>query len=43
MHEPPPPDGAPSLLRRVGWFVLLWLGGIAVVGLAAFVIRSVLL
>jgi hypothetical protein len=43
MHEPPPPDRAPSLLRRLGWFALLWLCGIGAVGLVAFLIRSVLL
>lgn len=26
--------------RRLGWFVLLWLGGVAVVSVVAFVIRS---
>ena len=31
------------LLQRIGWFVLLWLCGIGVVGLIAFLIRSVLL
>jgi hypothetical protein len=31
------------LLQRIGWFALLWLCGIAAVGLMAFLIRSVLL
>jgi hypothetical protein len=30
------------LWKRLGWFVLLWLGGLAAVSLLAFVIRSVL-
>ena len=30
-------------LRRVGWFVLLYFGGLAVISAAAFAIRSVLL
>lgn len=42
MERTPPDDDRP-LLRRLGWFVLLWLCGIAVVGLVAFLIRSVLL
>lgn len=29
--------------RRLAWFVLLWLGGVAVVGLVALAIRAVLL
>jgi len=28
--------------KRAGWFVALWLAGVAVVGLAALLIRSVL-
>lgn len=28
-----------SLLRRLGWFVLLWLAGVGTVGAVAFVIR----
>ena len=35
--------GINSLLQRIGWFVLLWLAGIAAVGIVAFLIRSVLL
>ena len=31
-----------SILGRWGWFILLWLGGVAAVGLIAFVIRSFL-
>jgi hypothetical protein len=33
---------ASPLWKRLGWFVLLWLGGLAAVSLLAFVIRSVL-
>jgi hypothetical protein len=39
----PPPEGPPPLLQRLGWFILLWLCGIAAVGLVALLIRSVLL
>ncbi|MCL3883190.1 DUF2474 family protein [Marivita sp. GX14005] len=28
-----------SLLRRLGWFVLLWLGGVAAVGAVAYILR----
>ncbi|WP_153010457.1 DUF2474 family protein [Falsirhodobacter sp. alg1] len=30
-------------LRRLGWFGLLWLGGVLAVGIVAFAIRSVLM
>lgn len=30
------------MLRRLGWFVLLWLAGVATLGLAATLIRLVL-
>ena len=43
MPANPPADDTPSLARRLGWFALLWLCGIAAVGFVAFVIRSVLL
>ena len=39
----PPPDGQRPLMQRIGWFVLLWLAGIAAVGIVALLIRSVLL
>ena len=32
-----------GLLSRLGWFALLWLGGVAVVAAIAFVLRRVLL
>jgi len=28
--------------RRLGWFVLLWLGGVVTVGAVAFLLRSLL-
>jgi uncharacterized protein DUF2474 len=31
--------GAPPLLRRLGWFVLLWLGGVASVAVVSLVLR----
>ena len=31
------------LVRRIGWFVLLWAGGVAAVGAVAYAIRLVLL
>lgn len=31
------------LAQRLGWFVALWLGGVAVVGAVAYAIRAVLL
>jgi|SoiMethySBSTD1v2_1073268.scaffolds.fasta_scaffold2368915_2 hypothetical protein len=37
------PESRPSLLQRLGWFALLWLCGIAAVGLVALLIRSMLL
>jgi hypothetical protein len=32
----------PPLLRRLGWFALLWLVGVATVGMVASLIRLVL-
>ncbi|MBC7521348.1 MAG: DUF2474 domain-containing protein [Sandarakinorhabdus sp.] len=32
-------DAPPGLARRLAWFVLLWLGGVASVGAVAFVLR----
>jgi len=50
IQRPAPIDQNPNaiirmapLLQRLGWFVLLWLAGIAAVGLVALLIRSVLL
>lgn len=37
--EPGPPN---SRIKRVLWFVALWLGGVAAVSLVGLVIRSVL-
>ena len=33
----------PDRLRKLGWFVLLYLGGLAVISVVAFAIRAVLL
>jgi hypothetical protein len=38
-----PREAPDSLWKRIGWFVLLWLGGIAVVSLLGLIIRSVLI
>ncbi|NDV86046.1 DUF2474 domain-containing protein [Aurantimonas aggregata] len=38
-----PGDAPASLWKRLGWFVLLWLGGIAAVSLLGLIIRSVLI
>ena len=32
----------PPIVRRLAWFAVLWLAGVAAVGLIALVIRSVL-
>ncbi len=32
----------PPALRRVGWFVALWLAGVASISVAALVIRAAL-
>ncbi|MHB0706983.1 DUF2474 family protein [Roseomonas mucosa] len=39
MRDPAPPG---SRWRRLGWFVLLWLGGVVAVGAVAFLLRSLL-
>lgn len=36
------PPTPPGLLRRLGWFALLWLGGVAVVAIVGLVIKLVL-
>ena len=33
----------PPALRRVGWFVLIWLASVAALGVVAWVLRAVLL
>ena len=33
----------PDRLRKLGWFVLLYLGGLTVISAVAFAIRAVLL
>ena len=35
-------EDKPRLSRRLGWFVLLWLGGVLVVTLVGLLIRAVL-
>lgn len=37
----PPPPGRP-LLRRLGWFMLLWVAGVATLSVVALLIRWVL-
>jgi len=32
----------PGISKRLGWFVLLWLGGVTAVGLVGLLIRAVL-
>lgn len=34
-----PSGSLKGFLRRLGWFVLLWLGGVAVVGTVALILR----
>ena len=45
MTRPEAKPGEPqaSVWERIGWFVLLWLGGFAAVSLVGFIIRSVLI
>lgn len=37
--EPPRPGAKGGTFRRLGWFVLLWLAGVATVGTVAFILR----
>ena len=30
----------PRLARRLGWFVLLWIGGVATVAAISFILRA---
>jgi hypothetical protein len=41
-HKPAARKGIVLWLRRFGWFVLLWLAGVATVTVVALLIRSVL-
>ncbi len=34
---------APRIARQLGWFVLLWLGGLATMTVVALIIRAVLM
>ncbi len=38
-----PSDKPGGLLVRLGWFIALWVGGVAVVGAVAFALRKVLI
>lgn len=31
-----------GFVRRLGWFALLWLGGVSALGLAAWLLRAVM-
>ncbi|MBV0911628.1 DUF2474 domain-containing protein [Anianabacter salinae] len=31
------------MLKKLGWFVLLWMGGVATVGIVAYAIRAMIL
>lgn len=33
---------APLWLRRIGWMVLLWLGGVATLAMVAFLLKMVM-
>ncbi len=37
-----PPEGPRPLRRKLGWFLLLWLGGVGAVSLMGLLIRWVL-
>jgi hypothetical protein len=43
--EGPPEEGAPRppLLKRLGWFALLWLASLAVVAAVAYSLRALIL
>jgi hypothetical protein len=34
---------APRIVKQLGWFALLWLGGLATVTVVALVIRAILM
>jgi hypothetical protein len=36
------PERAPTLLARLGWFVLLWAAGVGAVGAVALLVRAAL-
>ena len=38
----PAPVTPPSLLRRLGWLVLLWTASVAALGVVALVIRALM-
>ena len=37
------PPGRSGILKRIAWFAVFWLGGVAAVTALAYAIRSVLL
>lgn len=43
--EGPPEEGAPPkpLLRRLGWFAVLWIGSLIVVAAIAYALRALIL
>jgi hypothetical protein len=43
MQGAPKPEPVPSLGRRLLWFVVLWVAGVAVLGAIAFAIRKTLM
>jgi cell division septal protein FtsQ len=43
MRRPQPVDRAPGMVRRLLWFVALWVGGVAVVAAVAYLLRWVLM
>ncbi|HVZ99001.1 MAG TPA: DUF2474 domain-containing protein [Caulobacterales bacterium] len=41
-----PPEGdapAPPLAKRLGWFVLIWVGSLVAVGAAAYGLRALIM
>jgi hypothetical protein len=43
MRRDADPHGARTTVRRLAWFVALWLAGVATVGAIAFLLRRILL
>ena len=40
--DTPPDTRPPTPWRRIGWFVLLWAGGVVVIAGFAYLLRSVM-
>jgi hypothetical protein len=38
----PPPPTPPTPWRRIGWFVLLWAGGVVAIAGFAYLLRAVM-